>query len=39
MSYPSIKQQIDPFVSIKNDINYKPKQPNHEKIKEYKDIE
>lgn len=37
--YPPIKDQIDPFVDIKNDTNYKPKQPETDKIKNYKDVE
>lgn len=34
----SIRDQIDSFVDINNDTNYKPKTADKEKIKEYKDI-
>lgn len=38
-SYPHIKEQIDPFVHVKDDPDYKPKLPDHDKIKNYKNIE
>lgn len=38
-NYPSLRDQVDPFIPIEKDLNYKPKQPDYEKIKNYKNIE
>lgn len=38
-NYPPIKDQIDPFVNLKEDTNYHPKTADYEKIKHYKDVE
>jgi hypothetical protein len=38
-TYPPIQDQIDPFVELRNDPNYKPKQADPIKIKDYKDVE
>ena len=35
--YP-VRDQIDPFINLKDDPNYKPKTSDEERIKEYKDI-
>jgi len=37
--YSHIRDQIDPFVHLKDDPNYKPKTADHDKIKNYKNIE
>lgn len=37
--YFAIRDQIDPFVAIKQDPAYKPKLPDQDKIKNYKDVE
>jgi CDGSH-type Zn-finger protein len=38
-SYPPLKTQIDPFIPLDQDPDYKPKQADPEKIKNYKSID
>ena len=38
MSQTHIKSQIDPFISLKNDPDYKPKKADYDKIRDYQDI-
>lgn len=37
--YPSVFNQIDPFVPLKDDPNFKPKLHDAEKVAKYKDLE
>lgn len=36
---PHIETQMDSYVPIKDDVNYRPKLPDQDKIKEYQDVE
>ncbi len=38
MSQTHIKSQVDPFISLKNDPDYRPKTANMNKIKDFVDI-
>jgi hypothetical protein len=38
MSQTHIKTQIDPFIALNNDPDYKPKTANFNKIKDYVDV-
>lgn len=38
-TYPSLRDQVDPFIPIEHDQDYKPKQPDFEKIQNYKNVE
>ena len=38
MNYPSLRTKVDPFIRVEDDPNFKPKLPDHEKIKNYKSI-
>jgi len=38
MDYPSLKHNQEVFVPLKDDPDYKPKQPDYEKIKNYKTV-
>jgi len=37
--YTDARDQLDTFIPLKDDADYKPKQPDFEKIKNYKDVE
>jgi hypothetical protein len=39
MNIPPLKSKIDQFIPIELDPDYKPKQPNLDKIKNYKIVE
>lgn len=39
MNYPPLSSKIDPFIPLNEDKDYKPKQPDMEKVKHYKTIE
>ncbi len=39
MNIPPLKSKIDSFIPIEQDPDYKPKQPNLDKIKNYKSVE
>lgn len=36
--YTESRDQLDKFIPLKQDINYNPKKPDLEKIKNYKDV-
>lgn len=38
MAHTHIKSQIDPFIPLKDDPDYRPKTANFNKIKDYVDI-